>query len=194
MLIALAFLGGMITVGIVIPIEKYVAGFLSDQNLVFIAWSCIEEIAKFLMAYVTVLRTREDDEPIDPVIYMITVALGFAAAENALFLLSPLSGSTLLSTIVTGNLRFVGATLLHVLSSAAIGVALGYSFYMKPRRKWKYLVGGVILACILHATFNFFIINTPETDLLRTFSFVWLGVVVLLAALEFIKRIRPRLL
>jgi hypothetical protein len=65
---------------------------------------------------------------------------------------------------------------------------------MKRRQKWKWVLGGVILACILHATFNFFIINTPETDLLRTFSFVWLGVVVLLAALEFIKRIRPRLL
>ncbi|MBV9159466.1 MAG: PrsW family intramembrane metalloprotease, partial [Candidatus Kaiserbacteria bacterium] len=137
-LIALAFLAGMVTVAIVIPVEKFVASYISPLNvpffisggattLVFISWSAIEEIFKFLAARFTVLRRREDDEPIDPVIYMVTVALGFAAAENTLFLLSPLSGDTALQTVMTGNLRFVGATLLHVLSSAAIGVFLGIS-------------------------------------------------------------------
>src|SRR6185503_954988 len=88
---------------------------------------------KFLAAAATVLWRWEDDEPIDPVMYMVAVALGFAAVENTLFLISPLAGGTLLQTLLTGNLRFVGATLLHVLSSAAIGVALALSFY-KPRK------------------------------------------------------------
>src|SRR3989344_7978605 len=80
-LIALAFLAGMVTVALVIPIQKFVAPFLATQTLVFTAWSAIEEVMKFLVAKVTVLRCREDDESIDPVIYMVTVALGFAAAE-----------------------------------------------------------------------------------------------------------------
>ena len=192
MLIALAFLAGMVAVAIVIPIEKYVAGFLVGQLAIFTAWSAIEEITKYGVAYFTVLRRREDDEPIDPVIYMVTVALGFAAAENFLFLLSPLAGTTLTQSLLTGNLRFVGATLLHILASATIGAAIGISFYKSKRAKRLYVLGGVILAFLLHSIFNFLILNTPEGDLLRTFVYVWIGVVALLALLEYIKRIHPR--
>ena len=190
-LIALAFLAGMVAVATVIPLEKFVAPYLGAQTVVFATWSAMEEIMKFFWAKITVLRRREDDEPIDPVIYMVTVALGFAAAENSLFLLSPLSGETIVQTILTGNLRFVGATLLHVLSSAVIGVALGMAFYKSKRIKRWYMVVGVILAALLHALFNFLILNTPEEHLLRTFGFVWVGLVVLLAVLEYIKRIHP---
>jgi len=202
-LIALAFFAGMVTVAVVIPIEQFVGpyldtaqaqwfAFLPASTLLFTGWSAIEEICKYLGARLTVLKRRENDEPIDPVIYMVTVALGFAAAENTLFLLSPLAGSTLLQTIQTGDLRFVGATLLHVLSSSVIGVALGFSFYKRKRARRRYVVGGVILAILLHSVFNFLILNTPETNLLRTFGLVWVGLVALLGVLEFVKRIRPR--
>ncbi len=190
-LIALAFFAGMVTVAVVIPIQKFVAPYLATQTLIFTAWSAIEEVMKYLAARVTVLRRREDDEPIDPVIYMVTVALGFAAVENALFLLSPLSGDTLVQTLLTGNLRFVGATLLHVLSSAVIGVALALSFYSS--RRWKLIAAtaGVILAALLHSAFNFLILNTPQEHLLRTFGLVWLGLIILLTILEYSKRIHP---
>lgn len=190
-LIALAFLAGMVAVGVVIPLEKYVQPFLATQTLVFTVWSVMEELIKYVMALLTVLHRHEDDEPIDNVIYMVTVALGFAAAENTLFLLSPLSGDTLVQTILTGDLRFVGATLLHVLSSAVIGVALALAFYKKRSTKVWYALVGVILASALHSLFNFLILNTPEAHLLRTFGFVWLGLIVLLAMLEYIKRIHP---
>lgn len=202
-LIALAFFAGIVTVAVVIPIEQFVAPylnaaqgawfvFLPASTLVFTAWSAIEELCKYLAARWSVLRRREDDEPIDPVIYMVTVALGFAAAENTLFLLSPLAGANLLQTIQTGDLRFVGATLLHVLSSSVIGVALGLSFYKRKRARRRYVTLGVILAILLHSLFNFLILNTPETNLLRTFGLVWIGLVALLGVLEFVKRIRPR--
>lgn len=192
-LIALAFAAGMITVAVAVPLEKAVQPLFVSTTLVFTAWSVIEEILKYVFAYATVLRRKEDDEPIDPVIYMVTVALGFAAAENTLFLLSPIAGSTAMQILMTGNLRFVGATLLHVISSAAIGVCLGVTFYKKKSvRRWAALIG-VILASILHASFNFFILQAPEETLLRTFSFVWVGVIVLLAVLEYVKRIHPRL-
>lgn len=190
-LIALAFLAGMITVGVVIPIEKFIAQILASQTLIFTAWSAIEEVCKYTAARLTVLKRKETDEPIDPVIYMVTVALGFAAVENTLFLLSPLSGETVWQTILTSNLRFVGATLLHVLSSAAVGVALGISFYLPVVLKRIYAILGVILAILLHGLFNFLILHTAEEYILRTFALVWIGVIVLLAMLEYVKRIRP---
>jgi len=36
-------------------------------------------------------------------------------------------------------------------------------------------------------------VNTPEEHLLRTFGYVWIGLVALLAVLEYIKRIHPRI-
>lgn len=190
-LIALAFLAGMVAVAVVIPLEKAVVPYIASQTLLFTVWSGMEELMKFFWARLTVLRRRDDDEPIDPVIYMVTVALGFAAVENALFLLSPLAGDTLVQTIITGNLRFVGATLLHVLSSAVIGVALGISFYKSKREKLLYASWGVILAIALHGVFNFLILSTPEEHLVRTFGLVWVGLIALFGVLEYVKRIHP---
>jgi RsiW-degrading membrane proteinase PrsW (M82 family) len=191
-LIALAFIAGMLTVVIVVPMQKFVAGYLTTQTAIFAAWSTIEEFAKYAVAWVTVLHRRENDEPVDAVIYMVAVALGFAGLENALFLLSPLAGETLIETFMTGNLRFVGATLLHVFSSAIVGVALAYSFYRSRLEKEWYAALGVILASVLHIAFNFLILNTADEHLLRAFAGVWVGVIAVLFALEFVKRIKPR--
>ncbi|HTR18938.1 MAG TPA: PrsW family glutamic-type intramembrane protease [Candidatus Paceibacterota bacterium] len=192
-LIALAFLGGMVMVAVVIPIEEYVQGFIVSQALLFTAWSTIEEVCKYVSARALVLWRRDDDEPIDPVIYMVVTALGFSAVENALFLFSPLAGGTVLSTIQTGDLRFVGATLVHVLASAVVGVMLAITFY--ESRKWvrRFAVFiGVILAALLHSTFNFFILNAGSEQTLLVLTFVWAGVIALLAVLEWVKRFRPR--
>ncbi|RJR14121.1 PrsW family intramembrane metalloprotease [Candidatus Parcubacteria bacterium] len=191
--IALAFLVGMVTVALVIPLQKFAQVFITSTALIFVVWSIIEEVLKFLTARFTVLRSKQNDEPIDPVIYMVTVALGFAAAENALFLLSPLAGEGFIATFQTGNLRFIGAMLLHVLSSAVIGAAIGLAFYKSKRLKRIYTFAGVILACLLHSAFNFLILNTAEGELLRTFGMVWIGLIGLLAVLEYIKRIHPRI-
>jgi RsiW-degrading membrane proteinase PrsW (M82 family) len=183
----------MCAVAIAIPLEQLLGAFIQNQTLKFDVWSCIEESLKFLAALSLILWRKDYDEPVDAVIYMICVALGFSAVENTLFLWSPLSGNTVFQTIITGNLRFVGATLLHVLSSATVGVSLALAFYKPPTVKILYALSGVILAVLLHSTFNFLILNTPQAYLLRTFVFVWVGVIVLLAALEFVKRIHPRL-
>ena len=190
-LIALAFAAGMLAVVIVIPIERYVAQFIiNSQTLTFAVWSAIEEVIKFLAALIVVLWRRDNDEPIDAVIYMVTVALGFAALENTLFLISPISGNTALQTIITGDLRFVGATLLHVLSSATIGATLAFSFYKPFSTRVRYAIAGVILGISLHVAFNFFIMNTQPENVMQTFLFVWIGVIVLLAVLEFVKRVK----
>ncbi|RJQ34025.1 PrsW family intramembrane metalloprotease [Candidatus Parcubacteria bacterium] len=206
-LIALAFLAGMISVAVVIPIEQWAASMIhanyywlvqtfnftfTADNLVFLAWSAIEELVKFGLAALAVLRLSADDEPIDPIIYMVVVALGFAAAENTLFLLSPLAGATLPQAIITGDYRFVGATLLHVLASAVIGCSMALAFYKTRAKKIQYITAGVILSIGLHGLFNFLIMNTAPEHMIRTFSFVWAGLIALLAFMEFVKRIPVR--
>jgi RsiW-degrading membrane proteinase PrsW (M82 family) len=190
-IIALAFFAGMVAVALVIPIQKAAAAYFAlSTTMLFTVWSAIEEVVKYFVARVTVLSSRAMDEPIDAVIYMVVVALGFAAVENALFLLSPITGNAVVETIMTGNMRFIGATLLHVLSSAVIGIAIALSFYKPQRIKRLYVIYGVILAILLHSGFNFLILNTPSNHLFKTFGLVWIGVAVMLGILEVIKRMR----
>ncbi|MAZ67176.1 hypothetical protein CL652_00155 [bacterium] len=187
-LIVAAFLVGMVTVAAVIPLEKMATVFLSGTAMV-VAWAAIEEIMKFALAYFTVLSHKANDEPIDPLIYMITVALGFAAAENTLFLIDPISNSGIIESILTGNFRFLGATLLHVLASSAVGLMLGLAFYRRKLVKFWYGAIGLILAIILHGLFNFFILKSNGNELMQVFMFVWIGLILLLIAFEHVKRI-----
>ena len=145
---------------------------------------------KLAVAGVIVLRHRAVDEPIDFPIYLITVALGFAALENTLFVLTPLGNGELLGSFITGNLRFLGATLIHVLSSAVIGGALGFAFFKGNFTKLWYGLWGVILATLLHTIFNFTIINTQADYLLTVFTGVWVGIVFLLLLLERVKLLK----
>ena len=138
-LIAITFFAGMLAVGIVLPIERAAAQSFSGFPLI-LAWATSEEVVKYAMAAAFVLWRRQVDEAPDYVIYMLTCALGFAAAENMLFLIAPLSTGNLLSGIITDNLRFIGSTLLHVVASAAIGFAMAFSSHPSKARSgtsWK---------------------------------------------------------
>lgn len=187
-LILTAFLAGMLAVPLVIPFEKAASDYFGSGTWVFIIWAIVEELAKFFVAWAVVLRRKEVDEPIDTMVYMITVALGFSAIENSLFILSPLVSGDAIGALVTGNLRFIGATLLHIISSSAIGVAIALSFYQTAKLKKEFIIVGVILSIILHAIFNLFIIKgAANGGTFFVFLSVWITVVVLMVVFEKVK-------
>lgn len=196
--IFLCFVAGMCMVPFVLPLERFILaqalayGYASTSLGVLFLWALCEELFKFAAAYLAALRSRVFDEPLDAVIYLVTAALGFSAAENVLFLLNPLMDGNILQTIVTGDLRFMGATLLHTLSSASIGVALAFSFYKKAAARRKAAAGGVILAVALHTLFNFFILGSGSNATFWIFLVIWLGIVAVLLGIERIKRPLPR--
>ena len=193
-LVIRTFLVGMVAVPIVLPLEKLaVDSGISTGFFLFLVWASIEELTKFALALLFVLRSKAVDEPIDLPIYLISIALGFAALENTLFLLTPINDGKLLESIVTGNLRFIGASLIHVLSSAVIGGMLAFAFYRERAEKLWYGTIGVILAITLHTIFNFLIISTGASNVLTIFLGVWVGIIFLLLALERVKALKqPR--
>jgi RsiW-degrading membrane proteinase PrsW (M82 family) len=186
-LLMLAFVAGMISVPLVIPLEQAAIGFITGSVIV-VVWSAIEEIMKYGAGLFVVLRRPAVDEPLDPLIYMITVALGFAALENTLFLLNP--DLNLFNGIITGNLRFLGATLLHTLASGVVGLSISLSFYKGPIIKKLSLFIGIVLSIVLHSLFNFFIIKSNGEQILTVFAFVWIGIILLLLSFEKVKRIK----
>lgn len=186
-----AFLAGMLAVPLVLPFQKIASDLLPFDASLLASWAFIEEVVKLGLAWLLVLYHRSVDEPIDFPVYMITVALGFSAVENMLFLFSPFFAAEYLEGAITGNLRFLGATLIHVVSSALIGAFLAFSFFRSTLEKWVYVIVGVILATALHTFFNVLILSTGAERILNVFLGVWVGVIFLLLALERIKLLRP---
>lgn len=181
----LSFLAGMIAVIFVLPLEQYAYGYLTGTMLLFV-WAIIEEVFKLGAAWIA-LRSRAFDEPIDAVIYLVTAALGFSAAENMLFLWGPLQDGEFIKTLITGDLRFIGATLLHTLASATIGLSIAMSYFRPRLSRRLFLAGGVILAILLHTIFNFFILGSAGATTFSVFVFIWVGIICLLFAIERIK-------
>jgi len=191
-LIALAFVAGMAAVPLAIPFEQYMRMNLTGTLPILTAWALIEEVLKYGMAALFILWRHAVDETPDYVIYLITVALGFAAAENMLFLVTPLVDGHLATTIFTGDVRFLGSTLLHVVSSAAIGFSLAFSSSYHPIGRASVAALGLILAVALHTAFNMLIMNQGTSTTLAAFSLIWMVAVVFLAVFEVLKYFQYR--
>ena len=129
------------------------------------AFAIIEETMKFAAAYFTIGKSRIARNPVDLMIYLIVAALGFATLENVGALASfwlTAQGTGGVGSLAAGfaealSLRFVGATLLHSLTSGIVGYhwALGIS----RRKVMHYLATGILIAAALHTFFNLLILN-----------------------------------
>lgn len=150
---------------------------LSLQSITIIivgGYAFIEELVKYLVIKVKVLKDPEFDEPIDAMLYMIIAALGFAAAENIILLtnLSWAGESTKYILAITA-VRFLGAVLLHALASAIVGYFIAYSLCLKHERK-SFVWLGIIIATCLHAIYNYIIMKVTFND------YVAIGLLVIL--------------
>jgi protease PrsW len=188
-LITLAFILGALVVMVAVWLEKYSLNFVNDNTTQIIVWATIEELLKFAAIGLVLFKSNIIDEPIDYPMYFIATALGFAALENILYLLHPLQVNGTIVGILTGNLRFLGSTLLHLIASGMIGSALGLSFYIKGF-KGIYLLGGIMCAIALHSIFNFFIMKGSGENFLSVFGFLWVVAIINILIFEKLKRMK----
>ena len=180
LLLLLTFAGGMASAFLAMAAELFalgkngiamgLVGMATTPFLFFLVIGLVEEYAKYLPVKFLVVNKSDFDEPVDAMIYMMTAALGFAAMENALFILPfffevvqnvisvlPLTQeNVLLGFDVTAN-RFLGANLLHALSSGIVGFFLARAWF-HPRRH-HFVAIGILMAALLHALFNYLILT-----------------------------------
>jgi RsiW-degrading membrane proteinase PrsW (M82 family) len=199
------FVAGALTVPIAFVIQTVLNDFMiggldieilfithySIALMVIVVWAAIEEVLKYLAAWKTGLHTKLNDEPVDAMIYLITAALGFSAFENFLFILHPILDGQIETAVITANLRFIGASLLHVASSGILGAVIAFSFYKKERMKKRYLLIGFVLATTLHTIFNSFIIRAEHFTLLGLIG-VWISIIAIILIFERVKKIQGR--
>ena len=109
-----------------------------------------------------------------------------------MFLAGAVKGGGFIESLDLGVLRFVGASLLHVVSSGALGFFLAIGFYKRGSvRKVDGFIG-LLAAILLHTLFNLFILKGEGNSLytFSVFAFVWLAVILLLVGFEKIKQLK----
>lgn len=187
-LLVISFLLGVGVVLIAAFLQREVKDMLVDTQTRIIVWAGIEEALKLLVFYLVAYRSRSNNEPIDPAMYLITIALGFAALENVLYILKPGVDFNVTAGLLTGGLRFFGSTLLHVIASAFIGIVIGLS------PKWSkgiFMLVGVTGATFLHSTFNIFILRNTTASFLQIYGYLWVSAIISLIILEKLNRMPP---
>ena len=118
----------------------------------FLTAAPVEEILKFSVLYSLVYKMKDFNEPVDGIVYGVTVSLGFATLENIyyVYLLSDYFNSTEASLAI---LRAFTAIPAH----GVFGATMGY-FFMKYSfvKKQNNLALCMIVPICLHGAYNFF--------------------------------------
>ena len=154
-----AGLAAVVEIGLFRAIKA--AGWPNMAATIVNAWLAValtEELLKYLVVRMAVLRNSEFDEPMDAALYMIIAALGFAAIENIIILFATVPKFYLLETFSFSVFRFVSATFLHALSSGMVGYFLAMSLRNGKKRS-HLLFLGLAMAALLHGAYNFSIIS-----------------------------------
>lgn len=111
----------------------------------------VEEFAKFYTLYKLLpVFEKELNEPIDGIIYMSCVALGFSLIENFQYAIQFHSNALLF-------IRLLFATPMHLCFSAFMGLSL--YLWIKNKENKNFLIISFIFASIAHGTYDLMIFN-----------------------------------
>ena len=117
------------------------------------AWT--EEILKFLILYLIVLRRDEFNEPMDGIVYGVVVSLGFATYENYDYVFR-LAEEWNMEPFQLAIWRSFSAVPMHGLNGCVMGFYFGmYAFTANK----KYLILSLLIPYLLHGAYNYF--NSP---------------------------------
>ena len=123
--------------------ERLSSSFLSA------AWS--EELLKFVILYFIVLRRNEFNEPMDGIVYGVTVSLGFATFENYDYVFR-WAEEWGIDPYQMAIWRSYSAVPMHGLMGCIMGFYFGmYAFTAKI----KYLILCLLIPFIIHGLYNF---------------------------------------
>ena len=144
----------------------------------------IEESVKTLTLYLSVRHMAEYDEPLDGIIYGVTVGLGFAALENLLYAYT--------KGLTVGLFRAVVTSLAHASFTGWLGYFVTVA---KFGRRHGVIVMGLIVATILHGAYDFLLLAMGGAYGLLGFGLVGLAMLLLMMKireLEALSPFRPR--
>ena len=172
--IAVAFFWGVVAVMPALPFENLISTLSTNITLLTILWATCEEILKLsALLFVISLKSRSFNGPRDYLLTAITIGLGFAGLENALYILHPVLVQDIAQATLSGGMRFLGADLLHAITVSMSGLALGFTYFKSISKKVWLTCVGVMIAISIHSIFNILVVNSNQTESLKVFTILW---------------------
>ena len=113
----------------------------------------VEETFKFLSLFFLTWHNKNLNERLDGIVYGVFVSLGFAGAENVLYVFNPLMGG-----LSTALLRAVVSVPAHGL----FGIIMGYHFALakfEPHKRRKHLFFALLIAYASHGIYNVILLS-----------------------------------
>lgn len=180
-LLVLSYIGGILGVLMLMPLKPVFEGLDLNPDQIRITYATLEEIIKVVVVALIAFHHKTINDGSDYTIYLVTGALGFSALENTLYLIEPILQNVDLGTIIiTGNLRFFGATVLHTVSTALAGIIIGLAFRYGLLVKIIFGIIGIGIASGLHAVFNYFIMQNTRQGTTIAIAGIWIVAVVVI--------------
>lgn len=116
----------------------------------------LEEMAKLLPFVVVIIRLKAFNEPVDGIIYASFIGLGFAAAENFLYL----DDLTWIEAVARG----FASPVVHILF-ASVWAHWITSDWLARRPIGRSLLAGFLIAASLHGLYDFLVLLSPVSAL-----------------------------
>lgn len=104
-----------------------------------------EELFKYLVLILYCLRLKEFDEPIDGIVYGVTVSLGFATLENILYVIN--------GGLSVAIMRALTAVPAHAMMGAIMGYFIAKTM-LEPNLKIRYFALAFIIPVIIHGFYD----------------------------------------
>ncbi|MFW0870955.1 MAG: PrsW family intramembrane metalloprotease [Patescibacteria group bacterium] len=184
-----AFIFGGLAALFTLPTQSLVVTLFGTSTfLAMILFVSVEEYAKYIGAWFSSIQGNPYyNERIDPIIYLTTTALGFAALENILYFLQYLNNFNLDIATIEGGKRIIGATILHMVATGVVGVCLSLVFFKSKIIKFFGLIIGLLLAVIIHLGFNFLVTGESAHTVILAFAATWFLFMFIVIAIELLR-------
>lgn len=138
-----------------------------------------EEIAKGSFLFVMFFH-KEFDNVTDGAVYGGSIGLGFGMTENFLYFVS--FGNDYSSLIYLIIIRTLFSAVMHCMATAIFGASIGFIKFKSKGSKFPYVLGGLILAMMMHALWNGLV--SFETTSILGIVFIILSIIIIVTLFQ----------
>lgn len=126
----------------------------------FIVAACSEECFKLLFLYGFIWRSPEFDERFDGIVYGVFVSLGFACAENILYIFGSFSSGGVFVAFQTSFLRAIFSIPCHFFCGVILGYYLSLAKFETTNRynsvaQGNTIIKGLFFSILFHGIYDF---------------------------------------
>ncbi len=157
-LVSRLMLAGAVSAIPIYFIETWVAGlspytgFIGTLFTAFVVAALTEEVGKGTFALLAIWRRPEFNEVMDGIVYFGVAHMGFALAENLLYVFVQ---DDIYHGLLTAMVRTTTAVPMHVVVGMIMGYHVGVIRFARRRReKVLHAAEGLILPVLLHGLYN----------------------------------------